>query len=535
MQYKPQQLMAAPHKPFPMPQTVCCNKPQQLMAAPQQTLECGGSGGLGRPVKKRKKRLYFFVDDPNLWAEGQKVAAQKSNLKSDRDPRFRIDLGSMLRYTEKKLDGEICDPMLFGSKPPPNDTVWKAARERNFKVHIKDRGLEGNEKEVDAALITECVAMATSIYVRREIAARIDERCKSDEVEFVLVTGDRDMRPCIEKVLSYGIPVTVMAFDKSISRELRKMKGCDKYKVIKLDDDIDKFSFINFRSKYEPEVEVGNAIVVDLHEAFPKAVEAAMGEDGEKAPWDNRAKVELFKQLCGKMRETREIFYHGGVLKDRYVVVEFEQPPNDDLFSLMTNRIFKNGKAVRSYVIWEAETRAAVASSSDAVVDNYFDALKKERAEEDADERDEKDSGAGTSGGAIAQTCGSGTAAAPQSVGNENDGGAWLTKMGRSTAASRHKKQQRGACEFGIHCAKAGECGYKHTPEECNIFHRYAGSRHGKCDFRLWKSRQCTRPTQHDYKFCCFSHSEIGGDMRWCTFCKKDGYLSANCPCKRAE
>lgn len=69
----------------------------------------------------------IFVDHSNLWIAGKKARAKKL-VDADEDSRFRVDLGKFLYLLAN--DRLIAKAFLYGSVPPPNDTVWKAARER---------------------------------------------------------------------------------------------------------------------------------------------------------------------------------------------------------------------------------------------------------------------------------------------------------------------------------------------------------------------------------------------------------------------
>lgn len=62
---------------------------------------------------------YVFVDHSNLWIEGQKAQKVKD---VDHDPRYRVDLGKFLTIITKNR--QLSKAFLYGSVPPPNDSVW---------------------------------------------------------------------------------------------------------------------------------------------------------------------------------------------------------------------------------------------------------------------------------------------------------------------------------------------------------------------------------------------------------------------------
>ena len=78
---------------------------------------------------------------------------------------------------------------LYGSEPPPIDTVWKKIRERGWEVLTSQRSqLTGKEKQVHTKLVTDVISLAckTPIHERTTI---------------ILVTGDANVIPAIEGVL----------------------------------------------------------------------------------------------------------------------------------------------------------------------------------------------------------------------------------------------------------------------------------------------------------------------------------------------
>ena len=133
---------------------------------------------------------YVFVDHSNLWIEGQKAQSVKD---IDHDPRYRVDLGKFLSLITK--DRHLSRAFLYGSRPPPNDSVWKAAREKNFDVKVFDRSGSGKEKELDVAMAHD---ITKTLYKDRKVGVN---------VTFITVTGDRDLKPPIEDALETGIPV----------------------------------------------------------------------------------------------------------------------------------------------------------------------------------------------------------------------------------------------------------------------------------------------------------------------------------------
>lgn len=112
----------------------------------------------------------FFVDDSNIWIEAQKFAASGNShmpklTDSDRDPRLRIDVGSLI---DTLRNGRSQGPsFLYGSRPPPNDSVWKAFEKDKFQTKIYDR-THGKEKEVDNSMATDLSSQATELSIRAE-------------------------------------------------------------------------------------------------------------------------------------------------------------------------------------------------------------------------------------------------------------------------------------------------------------------------------------------------------------------------------
>ena len=128
---------------------------------------------------------------------------------SDRDPRLRIDIGKLVeRLRRNRTQGPS---FLYGSRPPPNDSVWKAFEKNKFETNIYDRAHGGKEKEVDNSMSVDMATKATDLRIRAEVMADPEATEKRDNTTFVAITGDRDMMPAVKRVLECRIRVELWA------------------------------------------------------------------------------------------------------------------------------------------------------------------------------------------------------------------------------------------------------------------------------------------------------------------------------------
>ena len=166
----------------------------------------------GDKEQKTPKVVYLFVDDSNLWIEGQKAMAQQLQLhRRSQDVRFRVNLKQLLVFVERQV-GPIKEngAHLFVSRSPHARGVFDKAAGLGFNVHMFERsqGSSHHEKEVDQALCVEIAFQAALSFSEKE-----------KNVAFAIVTGDRDIRPAIQKALKCNIPVHLFAFSSGLSSE----------------------------------------------------------------------------------------------------------------------------------------------------------------------------------------------------------------------------------------------------------------------------------------------------------------------------
>ena len=191
-----------------------------------------------------KDNVWIFVDDSNIWIEGKKLRAKAQHLKTAEDPRARIDIGRLTDVVAKGRN--VIKGTLYGSEPPKVDTVWNKIRKMGWVVPApKKRSLiTGKEKKVDAQLVADVTELA----------------CTTDETErgtIIIISGDSDATPAIEKVLRYQ-PwcIEVCMWDSAISKDLKlyaktnRAKYPDltrRFRVETLDSRLDHCMFTDYR------------------------------------------------------------------------------------------------------------------------------------------------------------------------------------------------------------------------------------------------------------------------------------------------
>ena len=157
---------------------------------------------------------FVFVDNSNVWIEGKIASAvahgwAKNNVEAHRkkieDSSWRIDFGKLLQCVTCGHVKDIKKAVLFGSKPPHNDSLWNAMAKAQFEVIALDRNVVGKEKAVDTGII-----------------AKIDKTLYKEASEgdtFILVMGDKDFIPALEAIREESC-VSIVAFWSNASGEL---------------------------------------------------------------------------------------------------------------------------------------------------------------------------------------------------------------------------------------------------------------------------------------------------------------------------
>ncbi|WP_233872473.1 NYN domain-containing protein [Paraburkholderia adhaesiva] len=170
---------------------------------------------------------YIYVDNSNLYIEGRRVSAVNQGLADNIrqamddgifDHGYTISFGKLYQFLTGNDFPNIKRAALFGSRPPPNDSIWQFAQKAGFELHLEDRNIRNKEKKIDTGIAT---LLTKDAYKHGDP--------KSDT--FVLVAGDADYVPTIHELKSDGYIVQVV-FWKHAAKELIAAAS----KFIALDD-----------------------------------------------------------------------------------------------------------------------------------------------------------------------------------------------------------------------------------------------------------------------------------------------------------
>ena len=106
------------------------------------------------------------------------------------DHSYKIDFGRLFQFAGG-AKAEVGRAVLFGSRPPPNDSLWVSAKAKGFEVVVFDRNVKNREKKIDTSIVTEMVTDSFQLM-----------NAKKDEI--TLVAGDGDYVPAIDSLRSRG-------------------------------------------------------------------------------------------------------------------------------------------------------------------------------------------------------------------------------------------------------------------------------------------------------------------------------------------
>ncbi len=165
---------------------------------------------------------FVYVDNSNVFIEGQRVSAVSKGMAMNifdainnrvLDFSYRLDFGKLHEFVAGNDPSKISRAMLFGSRPPKNDSLWKLAESAGFEVVVEDRNLCNKEKKIDTGIVA---AMTRDAYTK----------AKKDKDVITLVAGDGDYVPAIKQLKDDGYNVELVFWNHAAG-ELKK--ACSRF------------------------------------------------------------------------------------------------------------------------------------------------------------------------------------------------------------------------------------------------------------------------------------------------------------------
>lgn len=165
---------------------------------------------------------FVYVDNSNVFIEGKRVSAVARRLARDLreafdrriiDHDYSVDFGKLHTFVAGNDPAKIKRAALFGSRPPPNDSLWKIAERAGFETVIEDRNIQNREKKIDTGIVT---------MMMRDAYKLVDP----EQDVITLVAGDGDYVPIFTTLRKDGFRVELVFWEHA-SRELKD--ACDQF------------------------------------------------------------------------------------------------------------------------------------------------------------------------------------------------------------------------------------------------------------------------------------------------------------------
>ena len=158
------------------------------------------------------KKIHMFVDNSNVKIEGARLAYAKRHRGGVRgnevDNSYEIDWGKFLHLVKSRgnrLSAQV--PVLYGSRPPPDDSIWAEIRSEGFDVRLFDRNIRDKEKGVDMEMGMDVVERIMTINPPETI---------------VIVAGDADFKGVADRAIKRGWEVEIW-FWGNVAQEMQNV------------------------------------------------------------------------------------------------------------------------------------------------------------------------------------------------------------------------------------------------------------------------------------------------------------------------
>ncbi|KAF2670975.1 hypothetical protein BT63DRAFT_423239 [Microthyrium microscopicum] len=424
-------------------------------------------GALKSPVCDDELNIRIYIDNSNLWLQGQKLSAREKRLKTESDPTWRLDfskLGSVLtRGFPTSANFEF---NLYGSmSSKAGNAILEVMKFQGLNVTTYPRSTwTGMEKLVDVAIATDIVEDALDDYYNGVLS------------EFVLVSGDKDLYAAVEKVVNRNKRMSVFSWKDSLSNVY---KSTDMITVHLLDNLLKEIGYNE--TCFDTEKSLISPYSIVILDPLPQSdvIDACI----------QSLKLSSLRHIISPKRE-------GATSNDLIIIpASADKLGHEQLtkaYQEMKKTLGLFNIDVYTYFEYSALHGKKGAIKFELKIFNQFDELKRSEAKN----------------------------LLPSTEGQDLTDDGFTKVQGEANrfknrqAAMQSKYQKR--CAWGKFCAKSkdNKCTFKHITEDLEYVKLYGNKRAGK-KFVLCKWKTCVAQQ------CLYAHVE-NNDLI-CTVCDKTG------------
>ncbi|EEU34708.1 uncharacterized protein NECHADRAFT_87019 [Fusarium vanettenii 77-13-4] len=361
---------------------------------------------------RRVEQIRIYIDNSNVWIQGQRTSAEKRGLPEKLDPTWRFDAGKLKNVLTQNCGLPADEDVqaivdLYGSTPHEIDATWRAIESCDVRVHTFER----------------------SSWTKREKKSTLKS---SRPRTFIIVSGDKDLIRAVLRIAKREFQVHVWSWRNGISaaytqpkEECRHlMMDRELIEVHFLDDFMDKFSF--HEEVFDPKKSAipDNSIVI---------LEPSINRD-------------IINQVLENLRISYRLHHlqrRGVSEKDLVIILicELDHETHTEIFQDMREELKRYNLRAMTYFEYNNSASRPQNPKGKFITPNPFDPLRK------ANGIDSKS-------------------------GQDNDGFTPVNN-GRKKQNKRLKAEQKlvyNRCVWRLYCSEGTRCKYGHTIEETATF-----------------------------------------------------------------